>query len=344
MRSRFTPLLVVLASSAFAVGGFAQDEAGPSASLQYKSYKKWEIILPNETFTPVAGAIKLPHSEGEGFATEIDGTALAIDSNGDGKVDVKAKGASALVTLKAKTTEGNEFKYSLRLVNAGTWRWSAGGAMVGRLDGETIKLIDQNNNGRYDDFGVDAMIIGNGDAASFLSKIVSVNGKLYNLSVSSDGSSVTTTPYVGETGRLDLASGFETKGKLLSAIVRGNDDAVSFDLAGASKGMLVPVGEYRLVSGYAAKGSESVRIKGGDRRMKVGIDSDFSLEWGGPIQAEFTYTREGDKVTFDPAKVKYVGRAGETYVDWVPDATSPQFLVYKKDSRKKIAEARFGGC
>ena len=94
---------------------------------------------------------------------------------------------------------------------------------MGIIDGQKIRIIDQNNNGRYDEYGKDAMVVGQGRYASFLSKVINVRGKLYSIEVSRDGRTLTYEPYAGKSGTLDMTTKFATKGKLLSAIVRSED-------------------------------------------------------------------------------------------------------------------------
>lgn len=79
--------------------------------------------------------------------------------------------------------------------------------------------------------GVDAMILGIGKDAGFLSRMIHVDGVLHELEVATDGSSLSVTPGEGETGVLDFRSELETKGKLLSALVRSEDGRDCFDLA-----------------------------------------------------------------------------------------------------------------
>ncbi|MCA9319266.1 MAG: hypothetical protein KDB53_00960 [Planctomycetes bacterium] len=324
---------------------FAQDEPEMS-QMKYKSYPKWNIVLPKETFTPVAGKLPIAHSGGEGFEAVIDGTALSIDANGDGKVgDVKAKGTGGLVTLKGETADGKKLYYTARLVNNGTWSFATSGAMVGKVAGTEVQLIDQNNNGRYNDFGEDAMIVGNGDAASFLSKVISIKGELFEIDVNANGDEVTVRPFQGETGVLNLYSGFESKGKLAAAVVVSVDGANSFELAGDRKGLTVPVGQYRIASGLILKGKETVKVRAGKSRpVTVAANDESVVEWGGPLRAEFTYARQGDKVTFDPQNLWFYGKMEEEYYEWVPDGKPPKFVIADKRTGREVAEAKFGGC
>ena len=319
---------------------------GVKVEMKFKSYQKWDIVLPQEKFLPVAGKIPVAHAGGDGFLTEIDGTALSIDANGDGKTgDVKAKGVAGWVMLKGETDQGKRFAYAVRLVNAGGWSYATSAAMVGTYEGETIRLIDQNGNGRYDDFGADAMIVGDSEAASFLSHVISIKDALYEVEVDALGSELVIRPYTGETGILDLTARYETEGKLTAAVVKSSDGLYSFELSGEKKGLRVPAVKYEIASGRVELGRESVQIRNGKARpITVASGQTAALAWGGPITATFEFDREGDKVTFSPQKLWFHGKAGEEYHTWVPDGKPPKFVIADAKTGKEIAEAKFGGC
>jgi hypothetical protein len=319
---------------------------GETVPLKFKSYQKWDIVLPQEKFAPVAGKIPVAHAGGDGFLVEVDGTSLSVDANGDGKVgDVKAKGTAGLVKLEGKTADGKTIQYAARLANNGGWTYSTACAMVGSLQGETIRLIDQNGNGRYNDFGEDAMVVGNGDAAAFLSRVVSVKEQLFTIEVTELGDEITARPYEGQAGILNLAEKFETDGKLTAAVVKSTDGQNSFELSRAAKGLAVPAGQYEIASGLVEKGKETVRIrKGNSRPITVAQGQTSVLPWGGPLVAKFEFDRAGDKVTFAPEKLWFYGRSGEEYHTWVPDGKPPKFVIADAKSGKEIAEAKFGGC
>jgi hypothetical protein len=348
MKTLRGPLLVALAVSAVLISsvGAQMSPTGEKVALKYKSYSKWDVVLPAETFTTVGGKIAIAHANGDGFAAEVDGMALSVDTNGDGKGDVKAKGTAGLVTLKAVTAEGKPLVYTVRLVNnAGTWSFAASGAMVGSFQNETIRVIDQNNNGRYNDYGQDALVVGKGDAAAFLSKVVSIGGALYGLEVNEAGDELTIAPFEGKAGTLDVVSKFETKGKLQAAVVRSSDGTSSFELSTAKGGLVVPEGKYEIVAGLVTMGKESVRIKTGKSKpITVHAGQPAVFEWGGPLTADFTYVREGEKVTFAPTSLWFYGRAGEEYTQWIPDGAPPKFVVSDAKSGKEFAVAKFGGC
>jgi hypothetical protein len=326
-----------------ATAAVAQD-AKESAPLTYKAAQKWTYILPNETWTPVSGNIPVQHAGGPGFITEVQGAALAVDTNGDGKVDEKAKGVSGDVVLKGKNAQGQPLTYAVRLRNkASVWSFAAGGAMAGKIRNVAITVIDQNNNGTYADYGQDAMIVGTGDGACYLSKVVNLDGKLFHFEIAADGKSMSVSPWEGEAGVLDMREGWKGEGKIHSAVVTNDKNDISFNLADAKSGLHVPVGSYRITGGYISNGKETVRVRGGRmNNLAVKNGEATKMAWGGPVTVEFDYTISGDKLTV-PYALKFFGKAGEEYFEFLPDATSPIIKVVDEKG-KPVAQGRFPGC
>ena len=166
-------------------------EDADSVALKYRSYRTWSLKLPTETWFPVKEGIRLAHAEGDLFAFEFSGTSLKVDTDGDGEldrtikalVDPKTMVSTTRVILSGKDSSGNAFRYAARLRNdADGWEWAPGGAMVGSIPTTAgpvpVKLIDQDGNGKFNDVGSDAMIVGNTDHAMMLSTTMFVDGKL----------------------------------------------------------------------------------------------------------------------------------------------------------------------
>lgn len=269
-----------------------------------------------------------------------------VDTSGNGRPNHKVKGVSGFAVIKAKNPQGEKFTYALRFRKAGTaWQYASSGVMQGKVKGETIRLIDLNNNGVWNEFGTDGIIVGKGSSASLLSKAVNLDGDVYNLEVSADGSSVKVTPYEGATGTLNVRDGFRAHGQLVAAVVSNESGNYSFELASAKRGMKVPVGKYVITSGYAKRGGSSVLMRTGRMQpIEVTADQDANLEWGAELKAEFTYSRNGEKVSIEPHSLKYYGKSGVEFYQWNPDAKSPKFVVKDKKTGKEIASGRFGGC
>lgn len=338
--------LLALASLASAQDAATQDNA-TQAVLAYKAFPKWTVVAPVETWTPVGTRIAISHSNGEGFDVVAEGMTLEVDTDGDGRLDKKVKGTSGYLELRAKREDGTPFSYAARFKSDGkAFSFSSSCAMAGHIKGVPVRVIDLNNNGTYNEIGKDAIVVGSGQAASFLSKVIHLNNELHELEVSADGTSATVKPYSGATGTLDLRSGFKSNGTLDSVVVSSADNAMSFSVAHAAKGVVVPTGTYRITGGQASKGGESVRIGTGKMAsITVAADGTAAPEWGGPLEAEFDFVLGDEQVTVQP-NLKYFGRSGEEYHSFKPDAKSPKFFVEdaNRPGGKPIGSGRFGGC
>jgi hypothetical protein len=336
---------LLVGAALFTAPCWAHGDGPPlTSSLKYKAAPKWSVILPNETWTPVTGGIPIAHDGGSQFAAFGDGKSmkLEVDTNGDGKPDAMVKGANGYLVLSGKTQEGTPLSYAARFkADGNNYKFASSGWMQGALDGVAIRLIDQNNNGVYGEFGVDAMVVGNGNAASYLSKVVSLKGSLYELSV--EGDQISASPYTGETGTLNLAKGFASSGKLAAAVVRSDDGKTSFELADGA--MAVPVGRYRIAGGMVTKANETVRIGAGKcQAIEVTTGQEATLDWGSDVVAEFNYSVVNGEITIQPNALRFFGRAGEEYLEFLPEGASPKFGVHDAATGKLLKTGRFGGC
>lgn len=333
-----------LTGVAFVSPDASETAASGSATLTFQAAPDWSFILPREQWFGASDNIGVPHAGNpSGFLAEQSGVmSLELDTNGDDKLDHTVKGSAGFAKLRGKTADGVQLDYAVRLKFDRNYQWAPACFMSGKVLGNVVRVIDQNGNGRYDDFGEDAIAIGATSACSFLSKVVNIGGELYDLSITADGSRIDVKPFTGESGMLDLASQFVSHGDLLSAVVTSGE--LSFNLAGARSGMRVPVGKYELQSGFVKKAGETAWIKRGrSTPMVVEASAPTALAWGGPVFAEFDFSRQGDTVVVAP-NVAFFGQAGEEYGPFAPEAKSPKILVTDKKTGKLVASGRFGGC
>ncbi|MED6334876.1 MAG: hypothetical protein VYE81_05700 [Planctomycetota bacterium] len=344
-RRAFLPGLtgVLLAVPLFAASAADEGAQVETFGLKYRAMEKWDVILPEEQWTSFEDEIPI----GDGFITKKVGPlGLEVDTNADGKLDEKVRGVKGFLKLRGKNEDGESYNYAIRLKGDGkVWRFAPGGAMVGKLKGTLVKVFDQNNNGLYDDYGTDAMIVGKGGAAGLLSKVVNASGTLYNFEISADGTQASFSPFEGETASIDVCSDYDSRGKLIAAVISSEDGEHHFNAAaGGKKAFLVPAGAYTVSSGYVTKAGESVHMRTGKMApftLKAGQNRD--IEWGGPVIAEFDYTVEEETVTVPP-NVAFYGRAGEEYHTFWPEAKSPKIIVTDKKTNKVLTSGRFGGC
>lgn len=345
-------LCSLLASAGSPEGGEAAPagEGSPAAetrsiALGYKAYKDWDIVLPRETWTPVRDEIPIPHADGGGFAADKVGVLkLRVDTNADGRLDSDVKGNGGFLSLRGRDESGQSFEYAVRISFDGTaYRFASSGAMTGKLAGIQVELVDQDNNGRYDDYGRDAILVGSSRGASLLSRVVNVEDALYEIEVSADGRSLSYRPWTGETAMIEVASKHESRGELVSAVFQ-NEDGDAFNVVRSGGAMKVPAGSYQFVYGFVRKGGETVNMRTGKMApVELRNGETRTLEWGGPLVAEFDHSVDGDVITVHP-NVAFYGVAGEEYYTFKPDAKSPKIIVADKNSKKVYDEGFFGGC
>ena len=179
-------------------------------------------------------------------------------------------------------------------------------------------------------------------SASLLSRVVNIGGELFRFGISADGSRVGLAEFEGPTATIDVHSGFEARAKLTAAVIV--DDQVSFNVAEARKGMLVPTGDYRFVSGFARSGSESVHMRGGKMSsIHLAPGATVTLQWGGPLSAEFDYQIGGTDITVSP-RINFYGRLGEEYYTFKPDAGTPKIVIRDAETGRVVQSGRLGGC
>ena len=317
-----------------------------SVDLRYRSYRNWSMHLPSEKWFPVKDGIKIPHSGGDVFAVELDGNKVKFDTDGDGKldrtikpiVDAKTNVSTTRVVLSGKTKSGEPLRYAARLRKDGSgWEWAPGGAMAGTITTDAgpvpIRIIDQNGNGRFDDIGRDAMIVGGNDNATLLSKTIYVDNVLHSVDFADDAKSLTLSPYDGPTAQIDMTTSFNSKAVLISSVIVSADGQHSFDVGAIEGPIKVPAANYSVVGGVLGLGEHRVHIASGRMKpLELASGTKKEIDWGGPIASEFQFARSGDQVQFSPNHIWYYGKAGEQYTGWNPIGKSPEFKVLDADS------------
>ena len=326
---------------------------GEVVLLKDKPSRKFSYVLPGERWLTVGDDLPIVHQGGTGFAVQTDGEALLVDTDGDGIPERRIEGGlnedtgerKAFCLLEGTRTPGADLRYGVRLRNQGKgWEWAPSGAVQGKLGGQKIAVIDQDGDGIFGEIGQDALIVGSGKRATFLSATMHVDGKLMALRVNSEGTQLELEPYQGAIGTLDLATDFEADGRVLGAVIKSSDGKHSFDLARSSGPLSVPSGRYRLHSGLLGLGEARVEVLEGNMKpMQVQTGQATSLAWGGPSRAEFTYQRSGNDLQFDPNEVWWYGAAGEEYKGWAPRGKSPEFTVVERKLGTELLKALFPG-
>lgn len=320
----------------------AQAQEPETTNLHFKQVKKWDIQLPSESWKTIGSELQIPTGEASGFLVDNGPFKLQIDTDGNGRLDDVIKGIAGVALLTGQHSDGSKFQYAVRVrKDQDNWQYACGGIMSGKVNGVDVSIIDQNNNGIWNEVGTDAFIMGKSSAASFLSKVINVKGQLLEFSVNETGTLATFSPYQGESGTLNAVAKYNSKGKLTSAVFTSVDGEMSFDLSEASSGLLVPINEYQLSSATAAKSVEHVAIRrGGMRGVTVKTGDEMLVEWGGPLRIEFTnYRSDEENITVNLPS--FFGNAEEEYYDFFPGGKSPSILVTDKATGKEVWSGKF---
>ena len=347
IRSLSSLSLMCLAAVSSATAAGSEEN---SVSFDYKPVTKWEYLVPSESWIEITDEISIPNGDEGGFLAKVYGPEgaekLDIDTNGDGRLDLTCKGLKGDAKLKGKDEEGNSFTYAIRLRHSGKkWMYATGGIMKGKVNGNSVSLIDANCNGSWNDHAVDCYIDGKGEAATPLTDALSLGGELYSIELATSGQTATWAAFEGETGDLDMTKEYEGKGKLTSALVESTDGRFQFNLAECKKGLKVPAGSYVLKNASIKKRSLSAQIVKGDMKpFEVPAAGAFALEWGGPVTAVYDWTLDKGTVTVSPKTLRFIGKAGEEYKGFAPSDVGPKILVTDLRSKKQIASGRFKLC
>lgn len=346
-------LPLALAAGALQPSAVPTGGAPDLVTLRDRSQRSFDLALPAEAWRPIAGSIPVPHAAGEGFAAKPEGIGLRIDTDGDGTTDRLVEGSvdpvtearNAWVRLTGERAGGGKLEYAVRLRDEGKgWQWAHSGYVQGMAGKTKVRIVDMDGDGSFNGYGTDAMVLGSGRIAGFLSELMHVDGELVSVDVAADGKSLSLTAYAGPTGTIDAKSSLETDGKLLSALVLSQDGRTCFDLARARGPLRVPIGTYRIHSGALGLGDARLMVgPGRSKALDVGNGKDLVLDWGGPAKAEFAYERNGSEVAFSPDQVWYYGTAGEEYYGWDPIGKSPEFTIREAKLGTELEKALFPG-
>ena len=331
-------------------------EKSETFEFKFQGLADWTFWTPNPEPVRLGMStvlhLEIPGLGGPKVRVEIRKDGVYADLSGDSVVETRAE--RGFLTVPLKYADGSKGQYRLLLKKDGTnnWIWSRYCVMTGKVRGVSITLIDENNNGVYGEVGVDTIKIGKEDAASYVSSVVNLGKKLYNIDISPNGAKITIEPYEGPTGVLDLASGYELKSKVPSklrlAIVQKGED-VFFNLAGKGKKFRVPTGDYKFKMGLVGSGKvQKAEIEPGEMELfTVKEDEVAKFDWGAPglITFEVAKNQDTGEITIETGSIEIRGRGGEVYRKFAPQQFTPRVQVREKTQRKLLVNKAMGaGC
>ncbi|MHC4562129.1 MAG: hypothetical protein ACYS8X_05065 [Planctomycetota bacterium] len=202
--------------------------------------------------------------------------------------------------------------------------------MIGRFTAESIRLFDDNLDGKFTQDGQDAILIGKGGGLPLV-KTHTVKGKLYELAVAEDGKSITFTPT--ESGEI-VPVKVPIKSSMLGALIV-SDGTNSYDLKTDKK---IRPGSYKLVYGVLTRSKKMSLMMPSSLSVTYEIKSGQSNEIavGAPLWIKFTPKVKGSAVVIS-SRMEVYGAGGEQYevdFDRGGNATTP---VVRVGAGKKVA-------
>lgn len=246
-----------------------------------------------------------------------------MDADGDGKVAGRefvkfdnSMGATFRVRAGGKThvvRVANVYPYVRTTGGGGIASVKGGYAVCGYYRGvgagDTIRLFDEDLDGKISQDGADAIMIGRSGAAIPLKTTHQVGGRHYTVSVAEDGSSITLTPLA------DSAVGIVKTNfrRGLKVLALADKEGRCYDIV-ASGATGIPAGSYKLVYGVLTDGKGVAIIKPTDKCPTYEIQAGKinTLRIGAPLWVSFSASVRGGNVSVYPG-VKIYGAGYEEY-------------------------------
>lgn len=212
-------------------------------------------------------------------------------------------GVSATLMFRLKTVVEHE-KYAV----------IRSSARVGDIEGQKIVLLDDSGNGRFNDAGKDAVLLGDAPVA-MLGKHMLIGENFYEVLVQEAGLTLEYRPAKLEFGWVDLLEKFKPPQKsetlrIHTLIIDG--PLGSFSCSPQRRNVKVPVGAYDLVFGLFERAKETVYMKKGEKTtFTVSAQKVSTPQYGGEVKAQYEVSFDGKDVIIDAPT--FYGELGERY-------------------------------
>lgn len=306
---------------------------------------------------------------------------VLVDTDGDGTGDLSWPMRGKIDPLQFEIGEGQERRPWGVLTTIGTQQdmyqgiqmnmmptddqvslyVSPAASMVGELNGETIRIIDENMDGIYGSLPtawghdglspgqlqpeMDCIVIGKSKRALPWSEYQQVGGAWYRLEIVDAGKSLKAYPVEVEPGSLSLKF---KGGKPSWVVVKGSGKYENsyFDLT--QKGLELPPGKWSLYCGELRKGKKIQTMKTlilpGEETPSwtVATGETEQVALGGPFGFGFTFEEEGKTIAVAGNSVVVTGVSGERYERAWNCVAKPSASYRKKGEKKGSKAAEFG--
>jgi len=357
-------LLVFLLSSL----SYAQDASAQKVPLTFEAFTR-RLVTPASAATAGSRRYHFRATNASG-TLRIAGKSVpvkvrkkgssyyfALDSNGDGTIGsneyrkIALRGGKAATMLVKVKIDGEVTPVIITDLTVSTTKGQtsaygncfAGGCRKGAFGGVTIRLIDDNLDGRFTQDGKDAVAIGQRPRGALpLMKIHRIGTKLFRLNVSAEGDSVELAPVSGvELGRVKVPINSSI---LKSLVLVSKDAGFACDISASAEG--IPAGQYQLSYGIIGDTRSSLMMAPGTRPLSYSVQAGKinTLRIGKPIRADFGVQLAGNKINVGPP-VLVTGAGGEVYAPITfgsgGNGGTPALLL-SMGGRQQSAKMKFG--
>jgi hypothetical protein len=290
--------------------------------------------------------LALPVKDKDGVAVKSEEFAIEVDGNHDGKFEERLKSDGSMCVVNLVYADGTSTPYALRVQKGrgASWSWQRSGYWMATVEKTPIGIIDNNNNGKYDENGQDAVSVGLTGYATPLSEIVNLGGKLFRLKVAEHGKQVFVKEYEGDSGKLDARSGFKALGLLGSSVFQHGQTWIDCSV-GKDKAVVVPVGMYEFFGGEVKAGGQSAMMKKGTMApVEVKKDETAKVAWGMDLKIDFDFDLNGGSISIQVTSVHVYGQAGEEYHSFSPPAFTPVVAVLNAKTNQQAQKGKMALC
>ncbi len=194
-----------------------------------------------------------------------------------------------------------------------------------QVNGATVRLIDDNNDGQITQDGKDSIIVGNTPCAMPLFKTHQIGSAICDLTVASDGSTLSWSK--ASDANMGIVECPLMKSAALKALILVDEaKGVAFDVVAGKAS--IPAGNYKLAYGFMTQGQEKMKIRPAAKPLTYTIEPDMAntIRLGPTMHLEFGGTFTSTDVKVNPPLVEGIG--GEIYeVDWKLPAARPSIAL-----------------
>lgn len=369
------------------VGGAppVEEAAGITVPMQFELLQEWDaferpLYVSDELYMLWTGVYMQAKGSSARVAslddrspafvrTGANDVQVDVDNDGNGDVDVPLTGNKEAVAFKiagnsrewgAIATIGvQQEQYQGIEVNLApsddqlTLYLHPAASVVGELEGESIRVLDDNLDGKYGSAprtwayvgmsegnfcpDMDSVVIGRSKRARPWSSMQLVDKQWYRFEMDESGKQLVATPVTVETATLKYKF---SGGKPEWIIVKGTGGLEGCYFEVTSKGTEVPAGTYELFYGDLRKGKKQQTAKAlilpGRRSKSIRVEPGKveTLELGAPFGFEFKQSLDGEVLTVVGQSVVVTGAAGERYERVWNCVPQPEVSWRKAGSKK----------